>query len=95
MAEHLNKLWPKLSPDLRHNPEMLALRIDHLQEQVLDDRHDIDALLTAQTEHKIEASHRHDYDVTTPWGKIPIQLAIIGLLALLIIRPDLVSKLIP
>lgn len=74
---------------------MLALRIDHLQEQVLDDRHDIDALLASQMENKIESLHRHDYDITTPWGKIPLQIALIGLLALLIMRPDLLVKLIP
>jgi hypothetical protein len=33
--------------------------------------------------------------VETPVGKFPIQLVIIALLALLIFRPDLVSKLIP
>lgn len=95
MAEHLTKLWPRLSPDLRHNPEILAMRIDHLQEQVLDDRHDIDALLASQTENRIEETHRHDYDVTTPWGKIPLQVALIAFLALLIMRPDLLAKLIP
>jgi hypothetical protein len=95
MPEHLTRLWPRLSQELRHNPEMLALRIDHLQEQVLDDRHDIDALLTAQMENKIEASHRHDYDITTPWGKIPLQIAIIVALALLIVRPDLLAKWMP
>jgi hypothetical protein len=94
MAEHLTKLWPTLSPELRQHPEILSMRVAHLQEQILDDRHDIDALLAAQATQKVEASHRHDYDVTTPMGKLPLPIALLILFGILAWRPDLAAKLI-
>ena len=80
MPAHLTMLWQTLSARLRHDPEILALRLDHLEGRVS----------TLE-----QTPHQEPNMVETPVGPMPLKLVIIGLLLLAIFRPDLLSKLIP
>lgn len=80
MPAHLTMLWRTLSAHLRHDPEILALRIDHLEGRVTTLEH---------------APPPEPQMVATPVGPMPLKLVIIGLLLIAIFRPDLLSKLIP
>lgn len=71
--------WSGLPERLRTDPHLTSFRLDHLEHRV-----------TALEEGKDEPQM-----VQTPLGKLPIQVALIGFLALLIARPDLASRLIP
>lgn len=82
MPAHLTMLWRTLSAHLRHDPEILALRLDHLEGRV-------------ESLEKDWVPHPEVQMVETPVGPMPIKLVVIGLLLIAIFRPDLLSKLIP
>jgi hypothetical protein len=82
MPAHLTTLWRMLPARLQHDPEIIALRLDHLEGRVSNLEKDW-------------VPHPEVQMVETPVGPMPIKLVIIGLLILAIFRPDLLSKLIP
>ena len=72
--------WSGLPERLRIDPHLTSWRLDNLETRI----------------EAIESQPLTDPQmVDTPVGKLPLKLVMIGLLALLIARPDLVSKLIP
>lgn len=82
MPAHLTMLWQTLSARLRHDPEILALRLDHLEGRVT----------------VVEVTLREtkpEQQIDTPVGPMPLKLVIIALLLVAVFRPDLLSKLIP
>jgi len=77
MPAHLTMLWQTLSARLRHDPEILALRIDHLEGRVT----------SLETKPEPEAQ-----TVSTPMGKIPVPIVILIVLWLIIYKPDAALK---
>jgi len=78
MPAHLTMLWQTLSARLRHDPEIMALRIDHLEGRV------------SVLETKPEPEQPQTLD--TPMGKLPVPLVILVVLWLIIYKPETVLK---